>query len=501
VPPGLPSAAAPSMPSASHLLPATELARLIRTRALSPVEAVRDALARIDARNGALNAVVTRLDEPALAAAQRAEQAVLRGERLGPLHGVPVLIKDLFDPLAGVRNTFGCRVFADFVPEQSATYVERLLAAGAIVVGKTNTPEFGHKGITDNRLFGPTCNPFDLSRNAGGSSGGSAAAVADAWVPLAQGSDGGGSIRIPASHCGVVGFKPSYGRVAAAYRPDAFLHTPFLHAGPITRTVADAALMASVMCGPHDGDPFCLPDDGLDWNAAPTRDSSRLRLAFSPDLGGFPVEPEVAEVVAAAVAALAGTGLQLTRIPLDLGAPHEQLTALWLEQMSVLYAATAAHLASAGIDLLGRHRDDLCPEFVALLERGRRLSALEAKHGDLLRTRVFDALQGVFARHDALLCPTLGVPAVPNAAGGGTLGPESIAGQRTERTIGFCLTHPINFTGHPAVSVPAGLTRGGLPVGLQIIGRRFDDATVLALAATLERVRPWLHELPAFRGR
>ncbi len=482
-------------------LSATELAGQIRSGERSSVEVVDACLARIDARNGELNAIVTRLDEHARRGAEQADRALRAGGPMGPLHGVPVAIKDLFDSLAGVRNTFGCRVFRDFVPDESAVYVQRLQDAGAIVLGKTNTPEFGHKGVTDNLLFGPTSTPFDLARNAGGSSGGSAAAVADGLVPLAQGSDAGGSIRIPAAHCGVVGFKPSVGRVAAAYRPDAFLHTPCLHAGPITRTVGDAALMVSVMCGPHERDPLSLPDDGLDWLAAPERRSEGLRVAFSPDMGGFPVEPEVDRVVREAVQALQTAGLLVDEIPLELGAPHERLTELWLEQMAVLYAATADNLAAAGVDLLGEHRHDLCPEFLALLLAGQGMGAVQAKRGDVLRSAVFDAFQSVFANHDLLVTPTVGALPFPNAGDGSTLGPSRVNGQSVERTIGWCLTHPVNFTGHPAISIPAGLSADGLPVGLQIVGRRFDDATVLAAAAALERARPWVSQLPAWRER
>ncbi|MDG2148276.1 MAG: amidase [Planctomycetota bacterium] len=489
------------MPDDVCFLSATEMARRIRAGELSPVAVVEACLERIEERNDAVNAFVTRLDDSARSEARRAEKQLAHAEDLGPLHGVPVAIKDLFDYVAGVRNTFGCRALESFVPPESVLYVERLRAAGAILIGKTNTPEFGHKGITDNLIFGPTSTPFDLTRNSGGSSGGSAAAVADGMVPLAQGSDAGGSIRIPAAHCGVVGFKPSVGRVAAAYRPDGFLHTPCLHAGPITRTVEDAALMASVMCGPDESDPLSLPDDGIDWLAALEQDVSGLRIAFSPDLGGFPVDPGVSAVIEDAVASFAGAGLVTEPLELDLGASHEHLTDLWLQQMAVLYAGTVENLSAAGIDLLGETRGDLCPEFVSLVERGRRLSAVEAKQGDVLRTRVFDALQSVFTDHDVIVSPTVGVPPVPNASDGSTLGPSRVNGCDVERTIGWCLTHPINFSGHPAISVPAGLTSAGLPVGLQIVGRRFDDATVLAVAATLERVRPWLQDLPAWRSR
>lgn len=481
-------------------LSASELCGLLCSGAVSALAAVEAFQERINRRNGELNAYVTRLDGTAQAAARAADAALADGRPLGPLHGLPIAIKDLFDPLAGVRNTFGCRVFAEFVPDASGTYVQRLLDAGAIILGKTNTPEFGHKGLTDNRLFGPTRNPFDPFRNAGGSSGGSAAAVADGLCALAQGSDAGGSIRIPASHCGVVGLKPSWGRVAAAYRPDGFLHTPCLHAGPITRTVADAALMASVICGPDDADPLSLPDDGIDWLAAPTRDVTGLRVGFTPDLGGFPVDPAVAQVVSAAVGALADAGLAVEEVDLDLGGTHDELTDLWIRQMAVLYAATAANLADAGVDLLGEHRAELCDEFVDLLERGLSLGAVEAKRDDVARTRVFDGFQAALADHDVLVSPTLAVPAVPNASEGQTLGPDVVAGHSTEQTIGWCLTHPVNFSGHPAISVPAGLTDDGLPVGLQIIGRRFADDTVLAVAGALERVRPWVQDLPMMRG-
>ena len=224
-------------------MPATEMAARIRRRALSPVEAVEAFLTRIGTRNSAINAYVTVIADQARAAARAAERAVMTGAPLGPLHGLPIAIKDLYDFKAGVCNSFGSKPLANYVPDSDATYVHRLEAAGAIVLGKTNTPEFGHKGVTDNLLVGPTSTPYAPGKNAGGSSGGSAAAVADGLAALAQGTDGGGSIRIPASCCGVYGFKASFGRVASVGRPNGFLgHTPFIHSGPLTRTVDDAAL-------------------------------------------------------------------------------------------------------------------------------------------------------------------------------------------------------------------------------------------------------------------
>ena len=269
-------------------MPANELASRIRRRELSPVEVVEAFLRRIDARNAETNAYVTVIHDEALDAARKSEEAVTSGRELGPLHGIPLAIKDLFDFKAGVTTTFGSVPFKDFVPENSSAVIELLEGAGAIVLGKTNTPEMGHKGVTDNLLFGPTSTPFDLAKNAGGSSGGSAAAVAAGLAPFAQGSDGGGSIRIPASFSGVYGFKASFGRVPSTSRPDAFLsHTPFIHAGPITRTVEDAALMLGAIAVPHPHDPFSLPEQPVDYLTATRGSIDGMRVAYSPASTSF----------------------------------------------------------------------------------------------------------------------------------------------------------------------------------------------------------------------
>ena len=249
-------------------LPATELAARIRRRDLSPVEVTEAYLRRIEARNPVVNAYTLVLGDQAMDAARAAEKAVMAGGSLGPLHGVPIGIKDL-DDVAGVPTSMASRAVHNRVPNTSAAAVERLLDAGAIVLGKTNTPEFGHKGITDNLRFGPTSTPWAIGYNSGGSSGGSAAAVADGMAALAQGTDGGGSVRIPASFSGTVGFKPSFGRIPSVTRPDGFLWGhPLVHIGPLARTVADAALMTKIMAGPHSRDPLSLPDDGVDYVGA-----------------------------------------------------------------------------------------------------------------------------------------------------------------------------------------------------------------------------------------
>lgn len=472
---------------------AAELAGKIRARELSPVEVVDAFLGRVERRNPEINAYVTVIGDRARAEAVEAERALFSGSfSPGPLHGVPVAIKDLSDHKAGVRSTYGSVPLASYVPGRTVLYVERLESAGAIVLGKTNTSEFGIKGTTDNLLFGPTGTPFAPGKNAGGSSGGSAAAVADGLAALAQGTDGGGSVRIPASFCGVYGLKGTFGRVPVAARPDAFgWHTPFIDVGPLARTVEDAAIMLGVMAGPHPRDPHALPGTGGDFPGAAGRGIEGLRIAYSPGLGGFPVQNEVLRIVGDAARAFEEVGAKVEEVDLDLGHDHRELSAVWVRQIAVRLAASAEGLRRAGVvDLLGEPTESLTPEFARMLELGRSMGALEYKLDDVARTGVLDALEDLFTRYDLLLSPTLSVPPFDNATDGNTSGPASVNGVGVDPLIGWCLTHPINFTGHPAASVPAGLTRGGLPVGMQIVGRRFADETVISASAAFERARP-----------
>jgi amidase/aspartyl-tRNA(Asn)/glutamyl-tRNA(Gln) amidotransferase subunit A len=475
---------------------AAELALHIRRRDLSPVEVMDAFLDRIASRNPDLNAFVLVLDDSARQAARQAEEALTSGRDVGPLHGVPIAVKDL-DSKAGVRTTFGSRVFAGFIADKTSNFVARLERAGGIVVGKTNTSEFGHKATTDNHLFGPTSTPFGIGKNAGGSSGGSAAAVADGLVPIAQGSDGGGSIRIPASFCGVVGFKPSYGRVPIVVRPEAFeTQTPFIHVGPLTRTVEDAALALGVMAGPDPRDPLCLPAYGGDYLAATRRSISGLKVAYSPDLDVFPVDARVASVVAEAVRAFADAGASVEEVRLGLTHSQQELSALWLRQAGALYLGLVEGYRQQGVDLLGQHRGDLTPQFLSLLDSVATMTVVQYKRDQLVRSQIFDTVQDLFDRYDLLVCPTLAIPAVDNAADGNTTGPSQVSGEAVDPFLGWCLTYPFNFTGHPAASIPAGLTQDGLPVGLQLVAPMFADDALLAACAAFERARPWQHMYP-----
>ena len=472
-----------------------ELAGRIRSRNLSPVEVVDYFLARIAVRNPAVNAYVDVLDEEARGRAAAAEAAVMSGEALGPLHGVPMALKDLFTLKPGVRSTGGSVPFKDFVAQDTTSYVADLEGAGAITLGMTNSPEIGHKGTTDNYLFGPTSTPFAIGRNAGGSSGGSAAAVAAGLAPLSQGTDGGGSIRIPASCCGAYGYKASYGRIPFVTRPNAFMsYTPFIFAGPITRTVEDAALMMSVMAHHNPRDPMSLPDQGIDYVAATRRSIRGLKVAYSPDLGIYPVDEVVANTVRDALPAFKEMGASVDEVEIKIDATQQELSALWLRQMAMVHLELAHNSKALGIDLLDEHNDQLNPSFAKTLEIGQAMSAWDQRAGESLRAKVYDPIQNVLDEYDVLVTPTLTVPPVPNATDGDTLGPVEVNGEEMERCIGWCMTYPINYTGNPAASIPAGFTGDNLPIGMQIIGRRHDDETVLAVSAAFERTRPWHHK-------
>jgi amidase len=468
-------------------LDATALARRIRERELSPVEVMDATLARIEARNPSLTAFVHEAFDEACDAARAAERRLSAGEEVGPLHGVPTAIKDLFDFKPGWPATFGgIRALRDYRPPWICTWAERMERAGAIIVGKTNSPVMGLRGVTDNYLFGPTRNPFDTTRNSGGSSGGAAASVADGLLTIAEGTDGGGSIRIPAAWCGVYGYKQSWGRVPLVIRPNGFGATnPFLFEGLITRTVADAALGMAALAGYDPRDPFSV-DGHVDFAAALNRDVAGMRIAYSPALDVFPVDRRVAAVVADAVRAFEHAGARVEEVELGIRHDQRELSDLWTRLIMPVNVAAVEMLREEGFDL----RDDLPPEYRDRLDAGYRLTVLDIARDQTMRTEVFDAVQKVFADYDLLVCPTVACLPVENASDGNTTGPRAVEGVEVDELIGWCLTYFANFTGHPAASIPAGMA-DGLPVGMQIMGRSGADADVLAASAAFERLRPW----------
>jgi Asp-tRNA(Asn)/Glu-tRNA(Gln) amidotransferase A subunit family amidase len=468
---------------------AAAIARGVRDRTLSPSEVVEAHLDRIHERTDRTNAFVTVTDDLAREMAADAERALEDGAPIGPLHGVPVAVKDL-DDVEGVRTTSGSLLFEERIADADDPFVARLREAGAVVVGKTNTPEFGLGTTTDNRLVGSTGTPFDPSRVAGGSSGGSAAALGDSLVPLAQGSDVGGSIRTPASLCGVYGLKPSYGLVPDVERPNAFVtHTPMFHKGPMARTVEDAALALEVMAGTHPRDPFSVPGDD-DYRSAVDRPVDDLDIAYSPGLGTYPVEPAVRETLDDAVSAFERAGATVDEVDPEFG--HDRTTILdaYYTMATVLWQSLLDDLETQGLDPRGADRDRLRPYFVDLVMDSEVPTASDRRRVDRVRTDVFDGLQDVFAEYDLIASATLGTTAFPHGEE-----PTAIDGTEVEPFRGWVLTQPYNFTGHPAASVPAGFV-DGLPVGMQLAGRRLADADVLAASAALERHRPWRDRYP-----
>jgi Asp-tRNA(Asn)/Glu-tRNA(Gln) amidotransferase A subunit family amidase len=474
-----------------HRLTAAGMARRIRDGELSPVAIVDSLLDRIAARNHRTNAFVTVTDERARESAREAEAAVQAGEELGPLHGVPVAIKDL-DDVAGVPKTQGSLLFENDVSASNATFVDRLLDAGAIVVGKTNTPEFGIGCTTDNRVVGPSATPFDTDRISGGSSGGAGAALADGLVPIAQGSDAGGSIRTPAACCGVVGLKPTYGRVPLSVGSNAFSSTaPFIHVGPMARTVEDAALMLDIMAGPHPSDPFSLPESETHYVAAVDRSIADLDIAYTPDLGCYPVDPAVRSTLDDAVDAFGAAGATVDRIDGPLEQDNDEILDTFYTFATALWQSLFDSLeADYGLDPRGADRDELSQSTRETVLEAESVSTSDLAGANRRRTTLLENLESCFAEYDLLVTATLGVTPFQI----GEL-PTEVNGESIEPRRGWLLTQPFNLSGHPVASVPAGFA-DGLPVGMQIVGPRYDEETVIATSAALERRRPWRDAYP-----
>ena len=465
-------------PSMETWRSACEIAELIRAKKLSPVEATEAALARIETLNPMLNAFCLVAAEQARAAAREAEIAVTKGEPLGPLHGVPVSIKDVVFT-RGLTTTGGSRLFADHVPDEDAIAVGRLKAAGAIVLGKTNTSEFGHKAVTENPLFGVTRNPWRPALTPGGSSGGAAAAVASGMGALALGTDGGGSIRIPAAFCSVYGLKPSHGRVPHRGGFPGFAHVS--HVGPITRTVRDAALMLDVIAGGDDRDRESLPREPGSYLEACEGDVKGLHVAWTADLGYARVDSRVAEICGDAAAEFESLGCHV-----------EVVNPGWEDPEAPFSTMIAAQFYAAWSDRLPEAEAVLDPTLVKFIRRGGGVTAREYVLALQRVETYWREVQAFLERFDLLLMPTVAVPPFP--AGGAP--PREIEGEHVSVLGWMPFTFPFNLTGQPAASVPAGFIDDGLPVGLQIVGRRHADSTVLAASAALEATRPWSHHRP-----
>jgi amidase len=461
-------------------LTATELARRIRAREVSVTEVIQAHLAQIDRVNPRVNAIVTLTAERALAEARAKDDALARGAAPGPLFGLPVAHKDLV-PTRGIRTTYGSPIYRDHVPDQDALLVERLRAAGAVTIGKTNTPEFGAGSQTFNEVFGRTLNPYDPTKTCGGSSGGAAVALACGMVPIADGSDTGGSLRNPASFCNVVGLRGAVGRVPP-WPTDtlwATLHVP----GPMARTVADVALMLSAMAGPDRRAPIAIAETGDRFRAPLGRDFKGVRIAWSRDLGGLPVDRRVTATLDAQRATFDALGCRVEDGQPDFG-----------EARQVFQVMRALNFATRYGPLLERHRDKIKDTVIWNTEEGLKLTAREIGEADLQRTRLYHRVREFMERHEFLLIPAAQVPPFDVTQPYVT----EINGVRLPTYIDWMrICSDVTVTGLPAISVPAGFTDDGLPVGLQIVGRHQDEWGVLQLAHAFEQATGFHRRRPS----
>ena len=463
---------------------AAEIASLVSTRQASAVEVARSAIARIEAAQPVLNCFITVCADQAMDAAKSLDARIARGEDVGPLAGVPLTVKDLVNT-AGVRTTFASFIHEHNVPKADAVSVARLKAAGAILVGKTTTPEFGHMAWTEAPLFGRTANVWDATRSAGGSSGGAAVATAAGLAPLAIATCAGGSTRIPAAANGVVGHKQSLGLVPHDMAPDAFANLSYIT--PTTRTVLDTGLMLDAMAGPHPSDPHSagMTMRGFAEAARPIGDLRGVRMAWRPLVGNTVIDSEVLTMTETAARSFADLGASME----DMADDMEPTEPMWLVLSTALWGARFRAL-------LPEWRARMSPTLLRQIDAGAGHTAEMLAAANMQRTAIYRRVQSWFDRFDVIVMPTLTRTALPLAEG--LYEPIEIEGRKvdTVRKAWFPYTHPFNLTGNPAITLPAGFHSDGLPVAIQLVGRRGEDALLLRAAALFEAARPWAQARP-----
>jgi aspartyl-tRNA(Asn)/glutamyl-tRNA(Gln) amidotransferase subunit A len=463
-----------------HWKSAFDLAAMIRRRELKPSELIAATIARIESLNPTLNAFCALRADEAMAEARSLEEQIARREEIGPLAGLPLGVKDLED-VAGMATTFGSIPFKNNIARDDSIQVARLKAAGAIVIGKTNTPEFGFMAFTKNLLFGVTRNPWNLERTPGGSSGGSSAAIASGVVSLTTASDWGGSIRIPACYTGSFGLKPTQGLIPIRPRLGMTPWADFSMVGPITRTVRDAAMYMDAVVGYHPADASSLPHPGISFRAMLERMPKKMRIAFHPDFG-HPMQPDVRRQVETAAMVFKELGH-------DVNVLEEPVIETCYAWRTIGAGQTLADLGP----YLEGHREEFGRAFLASVESGSKVRWRDYGEAYRIRTQFNEWVRGIFERFDLLLTPTLPTEAF-SAAGPP---PGKIDGQPLRDVMeALIFTYPFNFSGHPAASVRAGLTTSGLPCGLQIVAERHRDDLVMQAAYAYEQARPWNHRWP-----
>lgn len=475
-------------------LSAAQIGELVNSRKISPTEVLKYFEKRIQEKNSTVNAFVyTKFDE-AYIEAKKLEEKLEKGEYCGPFAGVPFGLKDFLPSKKGWTHSKGgvkCLVKED---EYTGTFCEAMEKAGGIAVGKCNAPAYGFRGTTDNKMYGPTSTPFNPLYNAGGSSGGSAAAVAAGLVPIAEGGDAGGSIRVPASCCNLFGFKAGIGTIVERVRPDGYSIThPYCHGGGLCKTVEDAAILLNYMSTYDSRDPNSyerqLP---IDFVNEMTVLDKPLRIGFTTNFDLFDVEDEVINIVKSAAMKFKEIGAIVEEIHFNFNHSLRAISDAWCKGITIDCALEVNHDKAAGWNYLEEHPEDFPEEFIYWKQICDNLGIEDLYEFNLVRTDILDNFENVFDKYDLIISPVMCCLPVKNAADKNTKGPTTINGKPVDGLISWCETFLVNFVGNPAASVPAGLSKSGLPVGMQIIGKRHHDEDVLKAAKLFEDIQPWL---------
>lgn len=472
---------------------ATKLGRMVQDGYIKPTQIIEYTKDRIKERNPSLNAFVYSRIEEAYRKAEELEKRLKAGEHVGPFAGVPFALKDFLSSKKGWTHSYGG--VKSLIKEDlyDSVFCSAMEKAGGIAVGKTNSPTYGFRGLCDNKLYGPSRNPFNTAFNTGGSSGGSAAAVADKLVPIAEGGDAGGSIRIPAAWCNCFGFKASAGVIPSVCRPDAWAAThPFCCNGGITRTVEDSAVLLNYMCGYNPRDPFSYPRESrIDFKQEMKRSVRGWKVAYTLDFDIFPVDPEVARIFKDSLNVLKEAGCEVQEVHFNFKSTANKLAETWCRSICIDTAIEMELLKKENPEFFNRIQEEFPEEFIRWNKDVSTCNILDYYNINLIRTEILDALQDIFDQYSIIVSPTTACLPVLNSTDFNTLGPEEINGEKVERLIGFAETFLFNFTGNPAASIPIGLSKNKLPVGMQIIGRRFEDGNVFAISGEIERLKPW----------
>jgi Asp-tRNA(Asn)/Glu-tRNA(Gln) amidotransferase A subunit family amidase len=457
------------------------MADAIKRQELTSQEITEVIIERIEKINPIINAYCTTTFDLARDMAKKADEAVKKGEKLGPLNGVPTSIKDLYDT-KGIKTTYGSKIYENYVPDEDILVVKRLKYAGIVILGKTNSPEFGHKAVTDNLIFGVTKNPWNLEWTSGGSSGGAAASVASGLGPLALGGDAGGSIRIPSGLCGIYGLKPNLGRIPRYSNKLAY--DTLAHYGPMVRYVKDAALMLDVMAGPDDRDKYSIPQKNLNYLESLKEKPKNIKIGYSLDLGYVKaIDPEVEKTILNSVQKFEKFDWTVENVEIRIKNAYRTY--------ATLLTATLAYDCKP---YLKEWRDKMSSTLLKLVDAGLTCSAFNLERAMMERNKIYEVLYQYFKNYDILITPITAVPAI----GLGKMYTPKIAGKGVSPAgwVPYCF--PFNLTGNPAASIPCGWSSKGLPIGMQIVGKRFDDATVLQVSKAFEEIAPWQDKKPQF---